>query len=70
MAKHLHKSFSDQQLRALLKRYNDEEVELRHILRILGIGRSRFFDILSNYRRDPQTFTIAYRRTNSPKIKR
>jgi hypothetical protein len=46
MAKQLHKSFSDQQVRVLLKRYDDREVELRHILGVLRIGRSRFFKIL------------------------
>jgi len=66
MAKQLHKSFSDQQVRALLKRYVDREVELRHILGVLGIGRSRFFKILREYRDDPGGFTVAYRRTNHP----
>ena len=65
MAKQLHKSFSDQQVRALLKRYDDREVELRHILGVLGIGRSRFFKILRQYRDDPGGFTVADRRTSS-----
>ena len=67
MAKHLHKSFSDQQLQDLLKRYDDGEVEIHHLLKILGIGRSRFFGILGKYRQDPQSFTVAYRRTNAPR---
>ena len=66
MAKQLHKSFSDQQVRALLKRYDDREVELRHILGVLGIGRSRFSEILREYRDDPGRFTVAYRRTSCP----
>jgi hypothetical protein len=67
MAKQLHKSFSDQQVRALLKRYDDREVELRHILGVLGIGRSRFFKILRQYRDDPGGFTVAYRRSTCPR---
>jgi len=67
MAKQLHKSFSDQQVRALLKRSVDREVELRHILGVLGIGRSRFFEILRQYRDDPGEFTVAYRRTSCPR---
>jgi hypothetical protein len=66
MARQLHKSFSDHKVRALFKRYDDREVELRHILGVLGIGRSRFFEILREYRDDPGGFTVAYRRTNCP----
>ena len=67
MAKHLHKLFSDPQVRALLKRYDDREVELRYILGILGIGRSRFFEILNKYRQAPRAFTVAYRRKSGPR---
>jgi hypothetical protein len=67
MARQLHKSFSDQPVRALHKRYNDRrEVELRHILGFLGIERSSFFEILREYRDDPGGFTVAHRRTNCP----
>ena len=33
-----------------------------HILSILGIGRSRFFEILKIYRQKPDTFSIDYKR--------
>jgi hypothetical protein len=32
MARHLHKAFSDQQVRALPGRYAGQEIELKHIL--------------------------------------
>jgi len=67
MAKHLHKSFSDRQVQAFLKRYADREIELHHILGVLGIGRSRFFKILQRYRQDPQAFSIAYQRKSCPR---
>ena len=67
MAGHLHKSFSDQQVRALLKRYANQEIELQHILGILKIGRSRFFEILKDYRGDPLGFTVAYQRKSCPR---
>jgi hypothetical protein len=35
MAGQLHKSFSDQQVRALLRRYVDQEVRVEHILGLL-----------------------------------
>jgi hypothetical protein len=67
MAGHLHKSFSDQQVRALLKRYVDQEIKLEHILGVLKIGRSRFFRILKDYRADPQGFSVAYQRKDGPR---
>jgi len=47
MAKQLHRSFRDQQVRSLLLSYIDKEVELCYILDILKIGRSRFFTLLT-----------------------
>jgi len=47
MAKQLHRSFRDQQVRSLLQSYVNEEIELPYILDILKIGRSRFFVLLN-----------------------
>jgi hypothetical protein len=75
MAGHLHKSFSDQQVKALLGRYVGQEIKLEHILGVLKIGRSRFFEILKDYRADPGGFTVAYQRKScsrklAPEIER
>ena len=43
MAGHLHKAFSDQQVRALLERYVGREIKLEHILGVLKIIRTWFF---------------------------
>jgi hypothetical protein len=67
MAGHLHKSFSDQQVKALLERYACREIKLEHIVGVLKIRRSRFFEILKEYRADPQGFTVAYQRKSSPR---
>lgn len=64
MAKQLHKSFRDQQVRSLLRSYADKEIELSYILNILKIGRSRFFALLKEYRADPTGFSIAYKRSH------
>jgi len=75
MAQQIHRSFRDQQVRSLLQSYVDKEVELRYILDILKIGRSRFFALLKDYRRNPSQFSIAYKRkqktrTLSPEIEK
>jgi hypothetical protein len=73
MAKQLHVSFRDQQVKSLLQSYINREVELSYILDILKIGRSRFFALLKDYRQNPSQFSIAYKRrqktrTISPEI--
>ncbi|MGB7297242.1 MAG: hypothetical protein WBC70_16800 [Candidatus Aminicenantales bacterium] len=59
MAKQLHTSFRDKQLKALLQNHINKEVELRYVLDILKIGRSRFFCLLKEYRSNPSQFSIA-----------
>jgi len=62
MADQLHKKFSSTQVKSLLESYIRKEIELSYILSILGIGRSRFFEILKIYRQKPDAFSIDYQR--------
>lgn len=62
MAKQLHKRFSDEQVKMLLEKYTNEKVELRYILETLGIRRRRFFELLKEYRNNPNDFSIQYER--------
>ena len=65
MADQLHKKFSSAQIKSLIESYIRKEIELSYILSILGIGRSRFFEILNNYRQNPGSFSIEYARINT-----
>ena len=58
MSKQLHKIFIDEQVKLLLKSYVDKEIKLNYILQILKIKRSRFFELLAKYRKDPDSFSI------------
>ena len=62
MAKQLHKRFSDGQVKMLLKKYTNEKVELRYILETLRIRRRRFLELLKEYKKDPDNFSIQYER--------
>ena len=66
MANQLHRKFSTEQVKSLLERYLSKEIKIGHILEILGLRRSRFFELLKEYRRDPEGFSISYKRTKSP----
>ncbi len=58
----MHKRFADGQVRELLKKYVEGEIEVEYILKVLGIKRRRFFKLLMEYRDNPDSFSIAYRR--------
>lgn len=62
MAQQLHKRFSTQEVKMLLEKYLNEKVELVYILEILKIRRSRFFELLKQYKSDPDNFSIQYER--------
>jgi len=62
MSKQLHKNFTDEQVKLLLKSYVDKEIKINYILQMLKIKRRRFFELLAKYRKDPDNFSIQYER--------
>ena len=64
----LHKRFSDEQLRVLFRGYCQGQFSRADLQEMLDIRKTRFFALLSEYRRDPETFTIAYQRAASTKL--
>ena len=62
MSKQLHKNFTDEQVKLLLKSYVDKKIKINYILQILGIKRRRFFKLLARYKKDPNNFSIQYNR--------
>ena len=62
MTEQLHKRFSNNQVKSLIESYIRKEIELSYILSILGVGRSRFFEIFKTYRQNKGAFSIDYSR--------
>lgn len=67
---HVHKRLTDEQVRLLLQGYCQGQLRRSDLQELLGIGRSRFFDLLKAYRQDPQAFSIAYERSNPARLSR
>ena len=65
MSNQLHKNFTDDQVKLLLKSYVDKKIKINYILQILRIKRSRFFELLTGYQKDPDNFSIQYKRNTS-----
>lgn len=58
----LHKKFTDSQVKEMLERYLNNEIERPYIQQILGVGKTRFFSLLKSYQADRAGFSIQYRR--------
>jgi hypothetical protein len=64
----IHKRFTDEQVRMLFQSYSKGQLSQGDVQELLGIGRSRFFELLKDYRGDPVGFSIAYQRTTPAKL--
>lgn len=59
----IHKRFTSAQVKELLARYLNKEIERTYIQEILQIKKRRFFLLLKKYKDNPQHFTVKYQRT-------
>jgi len=64
----VHKRFTSEQVKVLLKGYCQGILERSAIEETLGIGKSRFFVLLREYRHSPDGFSIAYERSTSARL--
>ena len=58
----LHKKFTDAQVKEVIIRYLNKEIQRSYIEKILGIKRRRFCELVKKYREDPEEFSIEYKR--------
>jgi len=58
----LHKRFSVEQIKLLLQRYTEGELSRVELEEVMGVGKTRFFALLKEYRHSPETFSIEYER--------
>ena len=59
----LHKRFSAEQVQALLAKYKSGLIKAKETYTYLGVGKSRFYELVALYEKTPKDFTIAYKRT-------
>src|SRR4030042_4808512 len=64
----IHKRFTDDQMRAILRGYCERRLACQEVLEILQVGRRRFFRLLKSFRSDPQNFSLQYRRETPRRI--
>jgi hypothetical protein len=64
----LHKRFTSDQVKELLERYLQNEIERKYVQEILEIKERRFFGLVKQYRENPHHFTIQYHRPSPARI--
>ncbi len=64
----IHKKFSLEQVKVLFTAYEAGHISRSEIESTLGIGKTRFFALLKQFREQPDAFSINYQRKNKPRI--
>ena len=62
----VHKRSTPYQVKELLERYCNNEIERKYIQEILEIRKRRFFMLLKKSKENPQQFTTQYHRMTPP----
>lgn len=70
----IHKQFTSEQVKEILQKYLNKEIKRKHVEEILNIGKSRFFELIQDYRNNPKNFSVDYKRSGKtrsidPKVK-
>ena len=60
MPPQLHKRLSDDQIKAILSKYQHKDVSAKEARQYLEIGKSRFYQLVDEYEDDPQGFSVPY----------
>jgi hypothetical protein len=64
----IHKRFTADQIRVLLQGYCRGTIERASVEETLGIGKTRFFALLKEYRHNPTAFSPSYKRATPAKL--
>ena len=67
MATHIHEKFTTEQVKELLQKYLNKEIERKYVEQILGIKKAMFFRVLQSYRSNPDQFSVDYKRSGEAK---
>jgi hypothetical protein len=63
----LHKRFTTDQVKHFIQRYLANEIHGNYLQNLLGIKKTRFFALVKQYQKNPETFRIEYQRSTAPR---
>ena len=58
----LHKRLTDEQARNILSDYQSGKTRAKEAIRLLGVGRTRFYQLAAEYEDNKENFTLVYKR--------
>ena len=64
----IHKRFTSEQLRFVFRAYVQGNMKRTDVQEALGVGKSRFFSLLGEYRQTPETFSLSYVRSTPARL--
>ncbi len=64
----IHKRFTAEQIEVVLQGYCRGTIERTSVEETLGIGKTRFFALLKEYRHNPKAFSLSYKRATPAKL--
>jgi hypothetical protein len=64
----IHKRFNTEQITVLFRGYSQGTMRRACVEETLGIGKTRFFALLKEYRRSPKAFSVSYKRKSPAKL--
>lgn len=64
----IHKRFSDEQVKVLFQCYTKGSITRDELEKILQISKTRFFAMLKEYRQDPASFSVTYKRSTPARL--
>lgn len=64
----IHRKFTTEQIKVLLRAYEQGHISREEIENTLGIGKTRFFALLKQYREAADTFSVEYRRKSTGRL--
>ena len=63
MTQQLHKRFTTEQVVDIINKYQNKEIKGVETATYLGIGRTRFYQLVTEYEEEGSNFSIDYERT-------
>jgi hypothetical protein len=66
--KQVHNRLSDEQVKVLLRAYCQHILDRGPVQELLGLGKTQFFVLLKEYRRDPDLFHLGYSRSTPARL--
>lgn len=65
---HIHSRFSDEQVKLLIRSYEEGHMSRAQVEETLQVGKTRFFALLKLFRRDSRSFSLAYHRSSPARL--